>query len=127
MLNLSILIGRLTKDPELRYTPTGLATCAFTLAVDKPQKKDAPGPSADFLPIVTWRDLAETCASYLGKGKLVCVVGRTQTRSYEREGRKIYITEIIADTVRFLDGPKAKGEAAPELSSSELADLDLPF
>lgn len=104
MLNRIILIGRLTKDPELRYTPTGVATCSFTLAVDRSFVKEGNKREADFLPVVVWRQLAETCSSYLKKGRMVAAEGRVQTRSYENnEGRRIYITEVIADNVRFLD------------------------
>lgn len=122
MLNLSVLIGRLTREPELRYTPNGIATCIFTIAVDR-AKKDGE-KQADFLTVVTWRQLAETCAQYLDKGKLVCVVGKTQSRFYEKEGRKVYVTEVIADAVRFLDGTKKTDggtQSAPEL------DEMLPF
>jgi single-strand DNA-binding protein len=72
MLNRVILIGRLTKDPELRYTPAGVAVCQFTLAVDRPFTKDGER-EADFIPVVTWRQLAETCANYLRKGRLTAV------------------------------------------------------
>lgn len=125
MLNLSILIGRLTREPELRYTPNGIATCTFTVAVDRPKKKESPGPDADFITVVAWRALAETCAQYLDKGKLVCVVGKTQTRNYEREGRKIYVTEVLADTVRFLDGVKQNAGDGP--APVEISDTYLPF
>lgn len=108
MLNRVILIGRLTADPTLRYTPTGVATCGFTLAVDRPVAagKDK---EADFLNIVTWRQLAETCANYIRKGRLIAVEGRIQIRNYENnEGKRVYVTEIISDVVRFLD----RGEQA---------------
>lgn len=105
MLNRVILIGRLTRDPELRYTPAGVAVTQFTLAVDRPfvssQSKER---EADFIPVVTWRQLAETCANYLRKGRLAAVEGRMQVRSYDNnEGRKVYVTEVIADNVRFLE------------------------
>ncbi len=109
MLNRVILIGRLTKDPELRYTPTGVAVAQFTLAIDRPyanpQTKDR---ETDFLNIVTWRQLAETCANYLRKGRLAAVEGRIQTRNYDNnEGKKVYVTEIIADNVKFLESNNA--------------------
>lgn len=112
MLNKSILIGRLTKEPELKYTNTGVAVCTFTLAVDRPFKDSQGNKEADFLNIVTWRQLAETCANYLKKGRLCAVEGRIQIRNYENnEGRRIYITEIVADNVRFLEsGNKAEAE-----------------
>lgn len=104
MLNRVILIGRLTKDPELRYTPSGVAVSQFTLAVDRAFSGNKEEREADFIPIVTWRQLAETCANYLRKGRLAAVEGRIQVRNYENnEGRRVYVTEVIADNVRFLE------------------------
>lgn len=104
MLNRVILIGRLTRDPELRYTPTGVAVTQFTLAVDRPFSNNQNEREADFIPVVTWRQLAETCANYLRKGRLAAVEGRIQVRNYDNnEGRKVYVTEVIADNVRFLE------------------------
>lgn len=108
MLNRVILIGRLTKDPELRYTPSGVAVTQFTLACDRPFTGQNGEREADFIPIVTWRQLAETCANYLRKGRLTAVEGRIQVRNYENnEGRRVYVTEVIADNVRFLESPNA--------------------
>jgi single-strand DNA-binding protein len=104
MLNRVILIGRLTKDPELRYTPNGVAVTSFSLAVDRPFSNQQGEKEADFINIVTWRQLAETCANYLRKGRLTAVEGRLQIRNYENnEGRKVYVTEVVADNVRFLE------------------------
>lgn len=104
MLNRVILIGRLTRDPELRYTPTGVAVTQFTLAVDRPFTNQQNEREADFINIVTWRTLAETCANYLRKGRLTAVEGRIQVRNYDNnEGRKVYVTEVVADNVRFLE------------------------
>lgn len=105
MLNRVILIGRLTRDPDLKYTPAGVAVTQFTIAVDRPFSS---GPNqereADFIPVVTWRQLAETCANYLRKGRLTAVEGRIQVRNYENnEGKRVYVTEVIADNVRFLE------------------------
>lgn len=106
MLNRVILIGRLTKDPELRYTPSGVAVAQFTLAVDRPFSKERGEREADFIPIVVWRQQAETCANYLRKGRLTAVEGRMQVRNYENnEGRRVYVTEVVADNVRFLESP----------------------
>jgi single-strand DNA-binding protein len=106
MLNRVILIGRLTKDPELRYTPSGVAVAQFTLAVDRPYTNGNGEREADFIPIVTWRQLAETCANYLRKGSLTALEGRIQVRYYENnEGRRVYVTEVIADNVRFIERP----------------------
>ncbi|WP_027093528.1 single-stranded DNA-binding protein [Cohnella thermotolerans] len=110
MLNRVILIGRLTRDPELRYTPAGVAVAQFTLAVDRPFSRDQGEREADFIPVVTWRQLAETCANYLRKGRLAAVEGRIQVRNYENnEGRRVYVTEVIADNVRFLESPNREG------------------
>ncbi|WP_138754009.1 single-stranded DNA-binding protein [Paenibacillus sinopodophylli] len=111
MLNRVILIGRLTRDPELRYTPAGVAVTQFTLAVDRPFTSGGQGErEADFIPVVTWRQLAETCANYLRKGRLTAVEGRIQVRNYENnEGKRVYVTEVIADNVRFLESNKDGG------------------
>ncbi|MFX3643497.1 MAG: single-stranded DNA-binding protein [Candidatus Pristimantibacillus sp.] len=104
MLNRVILIGRLTRDPELRYTPAGVAVTQFTLAVDRPFTSQGGEKEADFIPVVTWRQLAETCANYLRKGRLAAIEGRIQVRNYENnEGKRVYVTEVIADNVRFLE------------------------
>jgi single-strand DNA-binding protein len=104
MLNRVILIGRLTRDPELRYTPSGVAVTQFTLACDRPFTNASGEREADFIPVVTWRQLAETCANYLRKGRLTAVEGRIQVRHYENnEGRRVYVTEVVADNVRFLE------------------------
>jgi len=104
MLNRVILIGRLTKDPELRYTPAGVAVTQFTIACDRPFSSNNGEREADFIPIVTWRQLAENCANYLRKGRLAAVEGRIQVRNYENnEGKRVYVTEVIADNVRFLE------------------------
>ena len=103
MLNRIILIGRLTKDPELRYTQSGKAVCAFTLAVDRPYLANNGNREADFINIVVWNKTAENCAQYLAKGKLAAVDGRLQIRSYDgQDGQRRYVTEVIADNVRFL-------------------------
>jgi len=108
LLNRVILIGRLTRDPELRYTPAGVAVTQFTLAVDRPYTNQQREREADFIPIVCWRQLAETCANYLRKGRLTAVEGRIQVRNYENnEGKRVYVTEVVADNVRFLESMNA--------------------
>ncbi|MCE5172472.1 single-stranded DNA-binding protein [Paenibacillus profundus] len=110
MLNRVILIGRLTRDPELRYTPSGVAVTQFTLAVDRPFSSQSGEREADFIPVVTWRQLAETCANYLRKGRLTAVEGRIQVRNYDNnEGKRVYVTEIVADNVRFLESNRDSG------------------
>jgi len=129
MLNRVILIGRLTRDPELRYTPSGVAVATFSLAVDRIRKNAQGEKEADFFNIVTWRDLAERCANYLAKGKLAAVEGRIQNSNYEKDGVKHYRTEIVADNVQFLS-PREHGSAAGSESAGMDApplDDDLPF
>jgi single-strand DNA-binding protein len=112
MLNRVILIGRLTKEPELRYTPSGTAVAKFTLAVDRRQAKDRE-KEADFIDIVVWQKQAENCANYLGKGRLVAVDGRLQVRSYEdSQGIRRKVAEVVAENVRFLDRAKEAGPSA---------------
>jgi single-strand DNA-binding protein len=103
-MNKVVLIGRLTKDPELRFTPgNGTAVASFTLAVDRRFKKEGQ-QEADFVPIVVWGKQAESTANYMSKGKLMGVSGRIQTRSYDaKDGTKRYVTEVVADEVQFLE------------------------
>jgi len=107
MLNRIVLIGRLTRDVELRFTQEGKAVANFTLAVDRPFKNANGEKEADFIPVVVWGKLAENCSNYIGKGRLVAADGRLQIRSYEgKDGQRRYITEVVAEEVRFLDKPK---------------------
>lgn len=110
MINRVILVGRLTKDPELRYTPNGVAVATFTLAVNRTYTNQQGEREADFINCIVWRRQAENVANYLKKGSLAGVEGRIQTRSYEnQEGRKVYVTEVVADSVQFLE-PRGGGE-----------------
>ena len=138
-MNTVILIGRLTRDPELMFTPaTNTAITRFSIAVDR-QGKDN---QADFIRITVFGKLAENCDRYLHKGKQVAVQGRIQTGSYKnKEGRTVYTTDVIANTVQFLGGsqqntPRQPDEAYTDASlnySSELPDSfeateeDIPF
>lgn len=100
-LNAITLIGRLTADPELRYTPSGAAVANFTIAVDRKFSKN---DETDFIPVVAWQRLAEICNEYLHKGKLVCIQGSLQTRSYEdKDGNKRKAFEVKADEMVMLD------------------------
>jgi single-strand DNA-binding protein len=113
MLNKVVLIGRLTRDPELRSTPNGISVATFTLAVDRGFSSKQGEKEADFIPIVTWRQLADNCAKYLKKGRLAAVAGRIQTRSYDgQDGQKRYVTEIVADEVKFLEWGDSHGSNA---------------
>lgn len=135
MLNRVILIGRLTKDPELRYTPAGVAVAQFTLAVERPFTKQGGEKETDFIPVVTWKQTAEACANYLRKGRLAAAEGRIQTRNYEgNDGKKVYVTEVIAENVRFLEPPnreEKKSESnkpfADDGKPIDVSDDDLPF
>lgn len=119
MLNRIVLIGRLTRDPELRYTPNGVAVTTFTLAVDRPFTGQQGNREADFINIVTWRGLAETCAKYLKKGRLTAAEGRLQVRNYDNnEGKKVYVTEVVADNVRFLEFGQDQGQGGSPSSQS---------
>lgn len=137
-MNKVILIGNLTRDPEFRRTYRGLAVCTFTLAVNRPKNQD--GVSlADYITVRTWRTSAENCAKYLTKGRKVAVAGKLATRSYDKDGRKIYVTEVVADDVEFLT-PRGQNDAASPESGYPQAqpepdengftpvdDDDLPF
>jgi len=102
-LNKAFLMGRLTRDPELRYTQAGVAVCTFTLAVDRRMAKD----KTDFLEIVAWRKTAEFCGQYFTKGSRVVVIGPIQTRTWEDDnGQKRKKTEIIAEEVHFADSKR---------------------
>jgi single-strand DNA-binding protein len=129
MLNKIILIGRLVKDVEMKYTPSGVAVSTFTLAVERTGSKEK---ETDFINIVVWRQLAELCAQYLRKGRLAAVDGRLQIRTYDNaEGKRMYITEVVADQVRFLEfGDKPEKIVDPfegEESNVPVNDDDLPF
>lgn len=104
MINRVVLVGRLTKDPELRYTPNGVAVANFRLAVQRPFTNQQGEREADFINITVWRRQAENAANYLQKGRLAGVDGRIQTRNYENnEGRRIFVTDVVADSVQFLE------------------------
>jgi len=110
-MNRAILIGRLTADPEMRYSPNGVAVTKFTLAVDRSFTSNNGEREADFIPIVVWRQQAEACANYLRKGRLAAVEGRIQVRHYDNnEGRRVYVTEVVADNVRFLERAQENSE-----------------
>ncbi len=127
-MNSVVLIGRLTKDPELRFLPgNGTAVSTFSIAVDKDLSKDKKQemeskgqPTADFINIVVWGRRAETCANYLSKGRLVAIQGRIQTRSYDAaDGSKRYVTEVVADNVQFLEwGDNKQGNTNRDFGSN---------
>src|SRR5690554_4934134 len=114
MLNKIILVGRLTRDPEMRYTTNGTAVTKFTLAVERPYSNKQGEKEVDFINIVTWRKLAENCAQHLGKGRLVAVDGSLQIRKSENNGKTYVNTEVVANDVRFLDWPKDSEQSNSE-------------
>lgn len=109
-MNKAILIGRLTRDPELRYTSSNRAVCQFTVAIDRPFTNQASGQrEADFINVVAWDKTGENVGKYMSKGRLIAVEGRIQTRNYENnEGRRVYVTEVIANNVQFLESRNAQ-------------------
>ena len=131
MLNRVVLIGRLANDPELKYTPSGIAVTTFTIAVNR--IPNAQGErEADFIPIVAWRQSAEFAANYLTKGRLVAIDGRLQIRSWvAQDGTRRKSAEVVAENLRSLDRPKEQGEhvsapagEAPILSEGEATETE---
>lgn len=113
MINRVVMVGRLTKDPDLRYTANGIAVCNFTLAVNRPFKQDGQ-QQADFIQVQVWRKPAENAANYLRKGSLAGVDGRWQTRNFEgQDGKRVYMNELVADSVQFLE-PKSSRNGADQ-------------
>lgn len=112
LFNKIILVGRLTKDPELRYTPSGKAVASFRLAVDRGTGGGGQDREADFIDVVVWEKQAEHCSQYLSKGRLTLVEGRLQMRQFDaQDGTRRTVYEVVAASVRFL--PDGKGGAAP--------------
>ncbi|EHD5018740.1 single-stranded DNA-binding protein [Listeria monocytogenes] len=110
MMNRVVLVGRLANDPELKYTPSGVAVATFRLAVNRPFKNQNGDQEADFINIVVWRKPAENAANYLRKGSLAGVDGRVQTRNYEgQDGKRVYVTEVVAESVQFLEPKNSAG------------------
>lgn len=108
MINNLTLVGRLTKDPDLKYTGNGTAVATFTLAVNRNFTNQSGEREADFINCVIWRKPAETLTNYAKKGVLIGVTGRIQTRSYDnQQGQKVYVTEVIADNFQLLESKKA--------------------
>ncbi|GGB63725.1 single-stranded DNA-binding protein 3 [Lentibacillus populi] len=140
MINAVTLVGRLTKDVDLRYTQSGKAVGNFTLAVNRPFKNAQGEQEADFINCTSWGKQAENLANYMKKGSQVGIVGRIQTRNYENnEGRKVFVTEVIAEQAAFLESKS--NEQKTEKPSNEqpnnpfkdngepidISDDDLPF
>ncbi|MEK6557456.1 MAG: single-stranded DNA-binding protein [Candidatus Margulisiibacteriota bacterium] len=125
MYNKAFLIGNLTRDPEMRYTTGGIPVTRFTIAINR---RFGEKEEVDFIRVVTWRKQAEFCGEYLSKGKMVAVEGRLQVDSYEKDGKRRYTSEIVADNVQFLsrkDGEQGVALSA-QSSGTEPVD-DIPF
>lgn len=134
-MNKAILMGRLTKDPDIRYTQGGTAVASFTLAVNRRFANQNGERETDFINIVAWNKTAEFVANYFKKGQQVGIIGRIQTRNYENnEGKKVYITEVIAEEAYFA-GAKTNdnkntddlGDMVNEIDAPDISDDDLPF
>lgn len=134
-MNKVIIVGNVTKDLELKTTTNGIATCTFSIAVNRKFKNAQGVQEADYINIVTWRQTAELCAKYLAKGRKVGIVGSIQTRSYTAKGGgKRYVTEVVADDVEFLTPRGSAGENVQagqptDISNgfTEVTDDELPF
>lgn len=141
MINRVVLVGRLAKDPELRYTTNGTAVTTFSVAVDRRFTNQNGEREADFINIVTWKKLAEICANYLAKGRQVAIEGRIQTRSYDdKTGNRRWVTEVVADNVQFLGSSKDNNQSNNNNSNNNKSsngfddfnsdfgdDIDVPF
>lgn len=136
-MNRVVLVGRLTKDPELKFTPNGVPVATFTLAVQRSFTNQQGEREADFINCVVWRKPAENVAQFLKRGSMAGVDGRVQTRSYEgQDGKRVYVTEVLAESVQFLE-PKNGGQSQQQQSSGgsqnsygrdiNINDDDLPF
>ncbi len=120
MINRVVLVGRLTRDPELKFTSTNIAVVTFTLAVNRNFTSQDGKSEADFIQCVAWRKTAENVGKYVRKGSLVGVDGRIQTRNYEaQDGTRRYITEVVAESVRFLDSKSDSQRSESKSYSNE--------
>ena len=144
MINQTTLVGRLTNDVNLRYTPSNVAVATFTLAVNRAFKNENGDREADFINCVMWRQQAENLVNWAKKGALIGVTGRIQTRSYDnQQGQRVYVTEVVAEQFQLLESRNSQGQSqnqtrptqqqAPDFSRSEntnpldISDDDLPF
>jgi|SRR5690625_2876012 len=115
MINRVVLVGRLTRDPDLRYTSSGIAVANFTIAVNRPFSNQQGEREADFINCVIWRKPAENLANYMSKGSLIGVDGRIQSRSYDgQDGKRVYVTEVVADSVQFLESRSSNRGASTD-------------
>ena len=129
MINRVVLVGRLTRDVEVRKTASGLSVATFTVACDRRMARGQDGnnqQSADFISCVAWRQAADFLGSYARKGALVGVEGRIQTRNYDRDGQKVYVTEIVCDTVNLLES-KSQSQSRAQNSGYQDNSYQQPY
>lgn len=138
MINNVVLVGRLTRDPELRHTPSNVAVATFSLAVNRNFKNQAGDYEADFISCIMWRQQAENFANWLKKGALVGITGRIQTRSYDnQQGQRVYVTEVVAESFQILEkkdnaanNASMENQIPPSFEKTnpmDISDDDLPF
>ncbi|EHJ55822.1 single-stranded DNA-binding protein [Streptococcus phage Javan640] len=129
MINNVVLVGRMTKDAELRYTPNQVATATFTLAVNRTFKSQNGEREADFINCVIWRQPAENLANWAKKGALIGITGRIQTRNYEnQQGQRVYVTEVVADNFKMLESRNQNNNDPFDNSNpADISDDDMPF
>lgn len=138
MINNVVLIGRLTRDAELRYTPSNIAVATFNLAVNRNFKNDNGDREADFINVVMWRQQAENFANWVKKGNLVGITGRIQTRSYDnQQGQRVYVTEVVAESFQILEkkdnaanNASMENQIPPSFEKTnpmDISDDNLPF
>jgi len=121
-MNKVIIVGRLTRDPEVRYTQTGKAVASFSVAVDTGYGENK---RADFIPVVVWDKLAEVCGNNLTKGRRVLVEGRLQIRDYEKDGQKRRAADVVAQNIEFLDTKQAVGGGSTTASPAKSSGYDV--
>ncbi|PIJ98031.1 single-stranded DNA-binding protein [Lysinibacillus sphaericus] len=130
MINRVVLVGRLTKDPELRYTPNGIACTRFTVAVNRTFSNQQGEREADFISCIAWRKQGENLANFMRKGNLIGVEGRIQTGSFEgQDGKRVYTTDIVADSVQFLEprnnnSGQSNGQTQPPMNQPNYTRVD---
>lgn len=126
MINNVVLVGRMTRDAELRMTQSNTAVASFTLAVNRPFKNQNGEREADFINCVIWRQAAENLANWCKKGALVGITGNIQTRNYEnQQGQRVYVTEVVADNFQLLESRSQ--QQSSNNNSMDISDEDLPF
>lgn len=125
-MNKVILIGRLSRDPELRHTTNGTAVCQINVAISRPVSQGKE-PETDFINVTVWNKQAENIARYLSKGRQVAVEGRIQTRNYDNnEGKKTYVTEVIANNVEFLGSANDNNRSSNQAQEENPFDTNIP-